>query len=662
MKRTLGMIGISVNVSLIALPLLGGGNYIFELSPLWGNAILFLTVPLILLLFVFTSPKDGRSVSLHWSDGLLGAFVLLMVLSYFYSRSRSDSWMALLLFLGSISLAYLIRFSARDFHSLEKLAKMILLSSFGVVAYEFYQSFWKFGEIAKTVSLQSGARELVEHFQLYRNPYSTFMTSNLLACYLVMLVPISFYFLILENRNSGGYKWSSFLGLISLSLFMTASKGGILTYSILTLLIIIFIYRYDRANFNTFLKKISLSIFVAFFLTVILWNFTWKPEGMHSIQSELSMFSVTPDKFESSSTGRIHYWETAYQMWMAHWLIGSGIGTYPVLNPEYQKNVYYSKHAHDDYLEILAESGIIGLTLFVAFVAILIFLAVRDFITLNGNGEEIVFSQIRSPQILIGVCLILSLSGFLIHSAVDFNWEIPANRTLFLILLMMLASLRSILLSEFSGRNKRLIQFDFGNWVGKGAVILFLVFQWVSIPNATIAQSYLELAIDTLGENRLKAISFAEESSALFPRDYRYHLFLAKAYREKWRLTAFPKDLATAFYEGERTVSLQPEIAEGHGELATLYFLRGDYIKAETEWKMALAKGNKNLKYYNYLGEYYIAQMDYDKARNILTQGELLAMEYQKARQVEMRNEGIRTALLLKRLDNQIGMGNDGNH
>jgi O-antigen ligase len=651
-----------VYVFLIALPLLGGGNYFFNLSPLWGNAILFLTIPICLLFIIFLSPKNHKWMFLRWSDGLLAAFTIITVLSYFYSRSRSDSLMALLLFLGSISLALLVRLSASDIHSIERMAKMILFSSLGVIAYEFYQSFWQFGAIAKTISLETGKKELIEHFQMYRTPFSTFMTSNNLACYLVMIVPLCFYFLTLERRNTGGYRWTFLLGLISLALFMTASKGGILTYFILTLLMLISMYRFDREGFYPFLKRVSFSVMAALVLTAILWNVAWKPEGQNSFKNEVSTFMVTSDKIESSATGRIHYWETAYHIWKDHWVVGSGIGTYAVLNSKYQENVYYSKHAHNDYLEILAESGIVGLLFFIASIAALFILAIRAFQVINLKRGASLLAEDRFHKNLFGACLVLSLSGFLIHSFIDFNWEIPANRTLFLILLMMLASVISILISGSPEENKNVIKVEAENRVGKMLVFSLLIVQWLWIPKVTIAQSYFELAADHLEQNRLKSISFAEEASALFPSHYRYHLFLAKAYKENGLSTSTPEDLDKALIEGETAVSLQPEIAENHGEFAAILYLKGDHLNAEKEGKLAIKMGKKQLKFYNQLGEFYLDQKDYKNALVVLEQGLSLANDYMEAHQSEMKKEALKTHWLLSRLDEIKIRGENGNY
>ncbi|MDH3467679.1 MAG: O-antigen ligase family protein, partial [Gammaproteobacteria bacterium] len=77
-------------------------------------------------------------------------------------------------------------------------------------------------------------------------------------------------------------------------------------------------------------------------------------------------------------------------------------------------------HAHNDYLELLAEYGIMGSALF----AIAMLYAIN--IIING------YMQCRDRR-LRGLVLgaLLGILSFLIHGLVDFNFHIPANAAYF---------------------------------------------------------------------------------------------------------------------------------------------------------------------------------------------------------------------------------------
>ena len=79
-------------------------------------------------------------------------------------------------------------------------------------------------------------------------------------------------------------------------------------------------------------------------------------------------------------------------------------------------------HVHNDYMELLAETGILGGLCGLAFLWILIRDARRGFIAEQGH-----FSRAIHAGAITALC------GLLLHSMVDFNLHIPSNVLLFLL-------------------------------------------------------------------------------------------------------------------------------------------------------------------------------------------------------------------------------------
>jgi O-antigen ligase len=106
-------------------------------------------------------------------------------------------------------------------------------------------------------------------------------------------------------------------------------------------------------------------------------------------------------------------------------IAGTGLGTYLYAYPMYEKK--YSgdllDHAHNDYLELLAEGGIVagGLMIVVAFGAL---------IWLFARWAK------RNDHLVRGVGLgcLVGIASILIHSLTDFNLHITANAVLFVTL------------------------------------------------------------------------------------------------------------------------------------------------------------------------------------------------------------------------------------
>ena len=105
-----------------------------------------------------------------------------------------------------------------------------------------------------------------------------------------------------------------------------------------------------------------------------------------------------------------------------HPWIGTGLGSFATAYPAYQSfptDLVYD-HAHNDYVEALAEAGLLGGLLIMAALAMFFGVAFRNM----GQRlrREASWIQLGSA---VGCC------GLLVHSLVDFNFHIPANAVWF---------------------------------------------------------------------------------------------------------------------------------------------------------------------------------------------------------------------------------------
>jgi len=115
----------------------------------------------------------------------------------------------------------------------------------------------------------------------------------------------------------------------------------------------------------------------------------------------------------------------ALHMWLEHPWLGVGIGDFETAYPRYQSfpTDDWIDHAHNDYAEAAAETGLVGALLILASLALFLYLAFRNVAHLFGSNS----GWIRLGA-AIGCC------GLLVHSAADFNLHIPANAAWFAVL------------------------------------------------------------------------------------------------------------------------------------------------------------------------------------------------------------------------------------
>ncbi len=140
-----------------------------------------------------------------------------------------------------------------------------------------------------------------------------------------------------------------------------------------------------------------LSWLAAFFLS--LWIFRRHPQRTASLLAviavsalaygivELTAHLQTFGRLEQASSGsdasvtlRFVLWQTTLKMFLAHPLLGTGLGTWHAIYPAFRPNAdnsTFGYYAHNDYLQLLQETGIIGAAVFVIMLGYMGFLILR---------------------------------------------------------------------------------------------------------------------------------------------------------------------------------------------------------------------------------------------------------------------------------------------
>lgn len=118
------------------------------------------------------------------------------------------------------------------------------------------------------------------------------------------------------------------------------------------------------------------------------------------------------------SDGRVVATRIAGQILFDSPLLGSGLDTFGELQPTYLGNVFLLHYAHNDYVQLLAETGVVGACIAAALAALLIARSRR-------------FRREATPPFR---CLDAgpwaALAGITLHSAFDWNLHVPANALL----------------------------------------------------------------------------------------------------------------------------------------------------------------------------------------------------------------------------------------
>lgn len=137
---------------------------------------------------------------------------------------------------------------------------------------------------------------------------------------------------------------------------------------------------------------------------------------------------------------RYDMWNAAARMWRDHFWVGAGPGHYDLLWSAYRPASVQlrAERAHNDYLNTLADWGVIGAALVAAALSALGVGIVK--VWRNVRRGESDFNSNLSNKFAFVLGVTAGLVALLTHSLVDFNLQIPANAILAVSLMALLSS------------------------------------------------------------------------------------------------------------------------------------------------------------------------------------------------------------------------------
>lgn len=179
-------------------------------------------------------------------------------------------------------------------------------------------------------------------------------TFMLTAMFYVLSLPVLAVLSVHENFRQRAVLYRSLLVLGILALFFTQTRGAWLPAAVVVLGVLFYYVRQKKKLFAA-LGGIAAVLAVIMFLS---------PQMMHRVTS---VGAVHTDQAQSE---RFLMWQSALAMAKDHPFLGVGMGNYA---EQYQQH-YISpqakepqqRHAHSNYMQFLAEDGILGLSVYCA--------------------------------------------------------------------------------------------------------------------------------------------------------------------------------------------------------------------------------------------------------------------------------------------------------
>ncbi|MEO6742596.1 MAG: O-antigen ligase family protein [Chthoniobacteraceae bacterium] len=147
--------------------------------------------------------------------------------------------------------------------------------------------------------------------------------------------------------------------------------------------------------------------------------------------------------FDSTDV-RLQLWEAAWKQFKLAPVFGTGSRTYVYYGrmfrtPQVDKDPVF---AHNDWLQTLAEYGIVGILLVVAFVAAHLRHGFQRWTRMVGRLSTATIDPGEKHALALQIGIISAIAASLAHAMMDFNLHIPANLLLTALLFGMLATRR----------------------------------------------------------------------------------------------------------------------------------------------------------------------------------------------------------------------------
>ena len=567
------MVKASLFFFLILLGFFGSGN---ALTPFPAYKFIVLTAGSALLFYIVSLARwkhvDQKLIRLTPLSTLFLLFLFWSALGYLYS---ADPQRSLLLTVQSLSaiLVYLGLTLHIQKESQTETILQTLLSFGGVIA---------FIGIIQQFPLSFLDNPIFND----KNSTSLFIHRNVFAGYLVFLIPLS-CLIYLSNFSK---LWKGIAG-ISFVLCLTAlmfsgSRGGQLV-AILELLVIMgyMIFNTERKEAMNLVKGVAVSLTLYLMVDLIV-----KGWGVQPSRSSLVAL-VAGGAAWGSGLDRVLFWQGAWEILKDHWLVGSGPLSFAVLFPKYYLAVTpiinsqtlssgAPPHAHNLFAQTASDSGLIGIGLMLAFLAIFYFRVCQLFLHSSLKTRSTVFF------------LTLAVTSFLFHHMVEYNW--PGSMFIFNFTIF-------IFLIDFTKRK----HFSFEKVGPPGRIFYVVPVAGILVSFLTVASSiqyykyYSAVESFSKGGSMHELVSLTAQAKQICPRCDRPYLRLAEDLLSRYKVNPDEKFIRLAKNELLKGRKLNPYNPQFDGYLAQILAIQGDYSQALRLFKEALKFNRGALNHFN---------------------------------------------------------------
>jgi O-antigen ligase len=304
-------------------------------------------------------------------------FSLALIISVVFSTDKLNSLKELYKYISGILLLLIV--ASLTYKDKIYVIHTIIFAGLIISLLAIYQYFFGFQHILNYITKEKISEPFVLDYVSRKRVFFPFVTPNTLGGYLAMIIPLA---LINKNRI-----W--FIIPVSFALLLTKSLGALLSI-FLALAIYFYLPRpcAQERGLQGKLDKRKVIFLLGLLIAIGVVFITRAATGKQHLQP---IFSTVM---------RLNYWKDTLRIIKASPLAGVGLGNF---------NLEQSRYAHNSYLQIWAEMGILGI---IAWMWII-------FESLRTGFKKLKLSENQNYTL---AALLSANFTFLIHNLIDFSF------------------------------------------------------------------------------------------------------------------------------------------------------------------------------------------------------------------------------------------------
>jgi len=226
--------------------------------------------------------------------------------------------------------------------------------------------------------------------------------------------------------------------LMAIAVPFTSSRGGVVAYmAMLSVAALAWFYRGKEKEARSWTPILVGGVGLA---VVVIGSLVYLG-GEAAMLRGFGIQNATDD----ISSGRFHFWSVAWEIFLANPILGTGFDSFAMAFTRFdtQRGNFRVEQAHNDYLQMLSDGGIIAFLITISFIVLLVRKALKR---IREESDDLVRTTV------IG-CL-AGCVGIFVHSIVDFPLRTAGNAYVFLLVIAVMFAPLATSVRRSSGRGR----------------------------------------------------------------------------------------------------------------------------------------------------------------------------------------------------------------